>query len=87
MVAVGVAAAAQVVVPLVGASAERGPSVPASAAPVEGQVYVVQPGDTLWTVAAAVAPESDPRPIVDRLRDVNGAATLDVGDRLVIDLD
>jgi hypothetical protein len=40
-------------------------------------------------VAAAVAPDRDPRPVVDRLREVNGidgAGALDVGDRLAIDL-
>jgi hypothetical protein len=95
---VGVAGAAQVVAPALGSSG-RSPAASANepgasgaagaAAPVEGDVYVVQPGDTLWTVAAAVAPDRDPRPVVDRLREVNGmdgAGALDVGDRLAIDL-
>ena len=29
--------------------------------------YVVRPGDTLWTIAAAMAPGRDERPVVDRL--------------------
>ena len=29
--------------------------------------YVVQPGDTLWSIARRVAPGQDPRPVVDGL--------------------
>ena len=29
--------------------------------------YIVRPGDTLWTIAAAMAPGRDERPVVDRL--------------------
>jgi Tfp pilus assembly protein FimV len=54
---------------------------------VEGQVYVVQPGDTLWTIAAALAPGGDLRPVVDRLRAANGDAMLEPGQRLVLDID
>jgi membrane protein implicated in regulation of membrane protease activity len=54
---------------------------------VEGQVYVVQPGDTLWTIAADLAPGGDLRPVVDRLRAANGDATLEPGQRLVLDID
>jgi len=73
------------------------PTAPADASPtdpfgapldvVEGQVYIVQPGDTLWTVAAALSPGSDLRPVVDRLRAANGDATLEPGQRLVLDID
>jgi LysM domain len=53
--------------------------------PVEGEVYVVQPGDTLWSIAAELAPESDPRPVVHALRAANGGSELQVGDRLTVD--
>jgi hypothetical protein len=88
LLAFGVAAAAQAAAPLLGSPGGGDAGSPASAGPrpVAGEVYVVQPGDTLWTIAAAVAPDRDPRPIVDRLREVNGTATLDVGDQLVVDL-
>jgi len=33
--------------------------------------YVVQPGDTLWSIAHRVAPGQDPRPVVDRLIEAN----------------
>jgi LysM domain len=33
--------------------------------------YVVQPGDTPWTIARRVAPGRDPRPVVDGLIEAN----------------
>jgi hypothetical protein len=33
--------------------------------------YVVQPGDTLWSIANRVAPGQDPRPVVDGLIEAN----------------
>jgi Tfp pilus assembly protein FimV len=33
--------------------------------------YVVQPGDTLWSIARQVAPDRDPRPVVDALVEAN----------------
>jgi hypothetical protein len=53
--------------------------------PVAGQHYVVQPGDTLWSIAATIAPGSDPRPVVDALRAANGGPELEVGSRLTLD--
>jgi hypothetical protein len=53
----------------------------APATPV-GAVYVVQPGDTLWSIAAEIAPGTDVRRTVDRLVDLNGATALAVGQRL-----
>jgi hypothetical protein len=47
-----------------------------------GAVYVVQPGDTLWKIARELRPDGDPRPLVDRLIDVNGDQPLAVGERL-----
>lgn len=35
-------------------------------------VVVVQPGETLWSIAQSVAPQADPRETVQRLRDLNG---------------
>ena len=50
--------------------------------PISSAVYVVQPGDTLWTIAERVAPGEDPRPIVAELRQRHGDSSLQVGDRL-----
>lgn len=56
-------------------------------APVAGQQYVVQPGDTLWSIAEQVAPDTDPRVVVDALREANGGPMLEVGTRLTLDID
>jgi hypothetical protein len=50
--------------------------------PISESVYIVQPGDTLWTIAERLAPGKDPRPIVAELRQRHGASELEVGDRL-----
>jgi len=91
------------VVALFGATAIAGRAVlstfgaiePSSPQPVEapalsptvGETYVVQPGDTLWSIAAAIAPDSDPRPLVDALRELNGGPNLQVGQRLTLGTD
>jgi len=53
-----------------------------SAAGVAAPTAVVQPGDTLWTIAAAVAPDVDVRITVDRLIALNGGAPIVVGQEL-----
>ncbi|MFZ6004987.1 MAG: LysM peptidoglycan-binding domain-containing protein [Actinomycetota bacterium] len=45
-------------------------------------VHVVQPGDTLWSIARSLDPDGDVRLTVDRLVDLNGGAPLSVGQRL-----
>ena len=50
------------------------------------EVYIVEPGDTLWAIATQLArPGEDIRPIVDALTEQTGGAYLDVGQRIVID--
>jgi LysM domain len=46
--------------------------------------YVVQPGDTLWSIAVRLEPHRDPRPLVDRLVAEHGSATLVVGERIAL---
>ena len=46
--------------------------------------YVVQPGDTLWTIARALQPTGDPAAVVQALAKANGGSDLDTGDVLVI---
>ena len=48
-------------------------------------VYVVQPGDTLWDIAVAIAPGEDPRGLVHELAEVAGGSTLEPGQQIVID--
>lgn len=51
-----------------GSGPAAAPSGPATA------VVVVQPGESLWSIAQAVAPGADPRETVLRLRELNGMA-------------
>lgn len=44
---------------------------PASSTPASPATVVVEPGDTLWSIARAIAPDRDPRAEVRVLRDVN----------------
>lgn len=59
-------------------SPAAGVSAPATAS------VVVQPGDTLWSIAASVAPDTDVRITVDRLVALNGSASLVAGQVLAI---
>lgn len=61
-----------------------GAQPPGSPGSPGGQVHVVQPGDTLWSIARNVQPDGDVRPLVDRLMAVNGGAALEVGERIVV---
>jgi hypothetical protein len=45
-------------------------------------VYVVQPGDTLWSIAERVAPDADRREVVSRLGDAAGGSDLVPGQRI-----
>jgi LysM repeat protein len=56
----------------------------ASTAAGPERTYVVQPGDTLWSIARRLQPEGDVRPLVDQLVDLNGGTDLAVGQRLPI---
>ncbi|MFN2504557.1 MAG: LysM peptidoglycan-binding domain-containing protein [Acidimicrobiales bacterium] len=58
-----------------------GPSAGQNAA---GPVYVVQPGDTFWSIARRLEPSGDPRSLVDRLVAAHGGTTLHVGERIPI---
>ena len=52
--------------------------VPAAAA----ALHVVQPGDTLWSLARRAQPEGDVRPLVARLRAAAGGGDLVPGQRI-----
>lgn len=47
-------------------------------------VHVVQPGDTLWSIARSLNPDGDVRITVDRLAALNGRGPLQVGQELVL---
>ncbi len=50
------------------------------------RAVTVQPGQTLWEIAVAVAPNDDPRATVDRIRELNHMSTevLQAGQQLVV---
>jgi len=58
---------------------------PAAARRVE--TVVVRPGDTVWSIAERIAPDADPRAVVDRIRELNDdveLGALRVGDELAV---
>ena len=46
--------------------------------------YVVQPGDTLWSIAVRLDPSGDPRPVVDELAAQVGGPNVVPGEQLVL---
>jgi hypothetical protein len=58
------------------ASAPEGVPVPTS--------YVIEPGDTLWSIARRAQPVGDPRALVARLEVVAGGAELQPGQVLTL---
>jgi LysM repeat protein len=70
-------------------TADAAPSAPATTAvagaPAAGSVYVVHPGDTLWSIARSLQPSGDVRSLVDRLADRAGPGPLQAGQSLRID--
>ena len=57
-------------------------AVASRAAGVAAQTVVVQPGDTLWSIAAAAVPGVDVRITVDRIIALNGSSPIIVGQEL-----
>jgi len=50
----------------------------------ESTTIVVESGDSLWSLAAALAPEGDLRALVAELETIAGGSTLQPGQRLVV---
>ena len=48
------------------------------------EVYIVQSGDTLWSIAMSIDGDGDPRTTVDRLAEMNGGSSLYIGQRLIL---
>jgi hypothetical protein len=48
--------------------------------------YVVHPGDSLWSIAHVVAPDADPRVVIDEIRRANGLSggSIVPGERLAV---
>jgi LysM domain-containing protein len=62
------------------ADATRSPEATAA----QAVLVVVQPGDTLWGIAQALAPDADPRPLVAALGEIAGGGPLLPGQLLSI---
>jgi hypothetical protein len=52
--------------------------------PAGGETLLVQPGETLWTIARDLQPSGDVRPLVDEMVALNGGAMLEAGQNLVL---
>ena len=62
--------------------AQAAPAGPAATSATHS--VVVQPGDTLWTIARHAHPDGDVRPLVDRLVAEHGSAPLIPGETISI---
>ena len=72
------AAACAALVLVAGAAIGSGEAAPT-------RTVTVQPGDTLWGIAAQAAPGEDPRQVIDRIRELNPVgASLQAGDKLEV---
>lgn len=49
-----------------------------------GQVVIVKPGDTLWSIARKMQPTGDVRPLVDRIATLNNGHGLIAGQALLL---
>ena len=63
-----------------GRQADATPTADARAA--EAVLVVVQPGDTLWTIAESLVDGADPRPLVAELSEIAGGASIQPGQLL-----
>ena len=52
--------------------------------PAAAHVYVVQPGDTLWSIAQRAEPGADPRQLVQQLDTELGGAGLRPGQAIIV---
>jgi hypothetical protein len=86
LLAVAVAAALTVAGRLGGGGASTAPAAPTAIAvgARPAATYVVQPGDTVWSVARRMQPDGDIRPLVDEIVARNGGAALVVGQLLAL---
>ena len=93
-VAAAVIAAAALTLAVIAARPDRVPPGEANPWPSTGEVsipaelpgvYIVQPGDTLWDIALAIAPGTDPRGLVHELADAAGGSTLEPGQQIFLD--
>ena len=49
-----------------------------------GQIVIVKPGDTLWSIARQFQPTGDIRPLVDRIAKINNGHSIIAGQALLL---
>ena len=52
--------------------------------PVSRATTIVEPGDSLWSIARELQPEGDVRPLVDALAEARHGRPLEVGETIVL---
>jgi hypothetical protein len=65
-------------------SQDRLQVLPGSQKTAHGYLYLVQPGDTVWSIATRLDPAGDPRPIADQIENEIGGTDLQVGTQVLI---
>ena len=52
----------------------------------QGEYYTVLSGESLWDIAQEIAPESDPRHVIDEIISINGLSGTEVfpGDQILL---
>lgn len=50
----------------------------------QGRVVVVEPGDSVWSIARSIQPDGDVRPLVHRMVQANGSAPLQPGQEILV---
>ena len=85
-VVVAMSGARAVLRPLAGPDGGRPLSATVGSAPATAghETLLVQPGETLWDVARELQPTGDVRSLVDELASLNGGASLEAGQTLVL---
>ena len=79
---VGLVVAAILALVFVGGRATADGSAPGEIRPAA--VYIVRPGDNLWDIAVALAPDKDPRAVVAALERSAGGAAIVSGQHIVL---
>ena len=86
LVVVAITGIRAVLRPLTGGGDGRPLSTVARSAPgpAGSETILVQPGESLWDIARDLQPSGDVRPLVDELAALNGGATLEAGQNLLL---
>ncbi len=65
-------------------AANAGPRHPSPMPAPAARPYVVQPGDSLWSIARSLQPTGDVRMLVHQLEQANGVVNVDAGSTILV---